>query len=107
MWWTEKGRIHYERGEYPQGMEATRRSLALDPYNTHAWNNPGILLNNTKAQPSEVKKAYANALHFDPANTAAMINLVGPLVRLKEYREACLLLARALKLRPDKPLVLT
>ena len=104
--WTEKGRIHFERGEYQAGLEATRRSLDLNPYNTHAWNNLGILLNRTNAPFGEVKNAYANALRFDPYNTAAMLNLIGPQVLQKEYAEASTLTARALRLRPDKPLVL-
>lgn len=104
--WTEKGRIHFERGEYPEGLEATKQSLEINPYNTHAWNNLGILLNRTKTPVSEVKKAFANALRLDPYNTAAMMNLIGPLVLQKEYGEASTLTARALRLRPDKPLVL-
>ena len=104
--WTEKGRIHFERGEYEKGVTATRKSLEVNPYNTHAWNNLGILLNSAKAPIYEIKEALANALHFDPYNTAAMMNLVGPLVSHKEYAEAAMFTARALKLRPDKPLVL-
>jgi serine/threonine protein kinase len=103
---TEKGRIHFERGEYAQGLTATRKSLDLNPYNTHAWNNLGILLTRTNAPFAEVRKAFDTALHFDPYNTAAMMNLVGPLTLNKEYGEAAALTARALKLCPDKPLVL-
>jgi serine/threonine protein kinase/thioredoxin-like negative regulator of GroEL len=105
--WTEKGRIHFERAEYQQGLAATKQSLEANPYNTHAWNNLGILLNRTKAPLDEVKKAFANALHFDPFNTVAMMNLIGPLLLKKEYSEAAALTAKALKLSPDKPLVLT
>lgn len=104
--WTEKGRIHFERGEYPEGLEATKHSLEINPYNTHAWNNLGILLNRTEAPVAEVKKAFANALRLDPNNTATMMNLIGPLALQKEYREASVLTAKALRLRPDKPLVL-
>lgn len=103
--WTEKGRIHFERGEYPEGLAATRKSLEINPYNTHAWNNLGILLGLTNNPLTEIKKAFANALDFDPYNTTAMMNLIGPLVRHKEYSEAAELTARALKLRPNKPLV--
>ena len=103
--WTEKGRIHFERSEYAQGLAATAKSLEVNPYNTHAWNNLGILLSRTAAPITEVKKAFANALHFDPYNTAAMINLIGPLVLHKDFAEAAALTAKALKLRPDKPLV--
>ena len=66
----------------------------------------GILLNNTNAALPEVKKAYATALYFDPYNTAAMMNLIGPLVLEKEYLETAVFTAKALKLRPEKPLVL-
>jgi tetratricopeptide (TPR) repeat protein len=103
--WTEKGRIHFERAEYAQALAATKKSLEINPYNTHAWNNLGILLNRTSAPITEVKKAFANALQFDPYNTAAMMNLIGPLVLHKEFSEAAKLTAQALKLRPDKPLV--
>jgi serine/threonine protein kinase len=104
--WTEKGRIHFERGEYPEGLEATKQSLEINPYNTHAWNNFGILLNRTKAPLSEIKKAFANALRLDPCNTAAMMNLAEPLVLQKKYDEASALTAKAMRLRPEKPLVL-
>lgn len=104
--WTEKGRLHIERGEYPQGLAATKQSLKINPYNTHAWNNLGILLSSTGAPIAEVKLAYTKALYFDPYNTAAMMNLVGPLVLHKEYSEAAALAAKALKLRPVKLLSL-
>lgn len=104
--WTEKGRIHLERNEYPQALAATKQSLKVDPYNTHDWNNLGILLNRTNAPVAEVKKAYASALYLDPLNTAAMMNLIGPLVLEKEYADAAALTGRALKACPDKPRVL-
>jgi serine/threonine protein kinase len=103
--WTEKGRIHFERGEYWEGLAATKQSLKVNPYNTHAWNNLGILLNRTNATITEVKNAFEKALSFDSYNTAAMINLIGPLVLQKEYLAAAKLSAKALKLRPDKPLI--
>lgn len=102
--WTEKGRLHSERGENLQGLAATKQSLKINPYNTHAWNNLGILLNRTGSPIAEVKLAYKKALYFDPYNTAAMLNLVGPLVLNKEFSEAAAFAAKALKLRPDKNL---
>jgi serine/threonine protein kinase len=103
--WTEKGRIHYERKEYDQGITATRRSLAINPYNTHAWNNLGILLNNTKAPTTEIKDAYEKAIHFDPHNTAAMMNFVTALYRLQEFNDIPRLTVSALKIQPQKPII--
>ena len=104
--WTEKGRIHLERGENAQALAATRKSLEVNPYNTHAWNNLGIALNRSSTPITEIKKAYTKALYFDPYNTAAMMNLAGLLALHKEYAEAAALTGKALKLRPDKPLTL-
>lgn len=53
-----------------------------------------------------MKKAYGSALYLDPLNTAAMMNLIGPLVLEKEYPDAAALTARALKACPDKSRVL-
>lgn len=103
--WTEKGRIHFERGEFSEGLAATRKSVALNPYNTHAWNNLGILLNKTGSPVEEIKRAFSNALLFDPHNTAAMMNVIGPLIQRQEYSAAAELISKALKLQPDKPLV--
>lgn len=104
--WTEKGRIHHERGEYQQGLAATKRSIELSPYNTHAWNNLGNALRRTEAPFTEIRKAFDTALYFDPGNTAAMMNFIEPLVLQRKYSEAAALTARALKLRPEKPSVL-
>jgi len=83
------------------------QSLERNPYNTHAWNNLGVLLTATHASLDEIKEALETALLFDPCNTAAMMNLVGPLVEAGEYGQAVALTARALEAQPEKPLVLT
>tara|TARA_R110002049_G_scaffold130820_1_gene289284 strand:+ start:21822 stop:23774 length:1953 start_codon:yes stop_codon:yes gene_type:complete len=104
--WTEKGRIHLERGELDDALAATRRSLDENPYNTHAWNNLGIILFRAKAPFDEVSSAYSNALRLDSLNTAAMMNFVGPLMLAKEYAEAAKLTAKAIAVAPNKPLLL-
>ena len=104
--WVEKGRIHYERAEYLDGVEATRHALCLNPYNSHAWNNLGIGLNHTGASLNEIQTAFENALSFDPCNTAAMMNLVGPLVDHGRYEEAAKLTTKAMKLRPERSLII-
>lgn len=104
--WTEKGRIHFERQEYDEAIKATKKSLALNPYNTHAWNNLGILLNCIEANAETIKDAYKNALYFDPYNTGAIMNLVSALYRLKDFGDIPELTALALKLQPEKPIIL-
>ena len=104
--WTEKGRIHRERNEIALGISATRRSLSLNPYNTHAWNNLGIMLFKNHSPFQEVVEAYEKALYFDPLNTAAMLNYVGALVAESSFSKAAALVGRAVTLAPTKPLAL-
>lgn len=103
--WTEKGKIHLQRGENSEGLSATKKSIEINPYNSHAWNNLGIALDRTQHPFSEIKIAYTNALFYDPCNTAAMMNLIGPLVIQKDYLLAAELVAKAMKLSPEKPII--
>lgn len=100
--WTEKGKLHYQRGEYGAGVRATQRSIALEPYNTRSWNNLGVGLGRTGAPKDQVRKAYKLALQLDEGNTSAMINLAGFLATAGELDEAGGLTLRALRRRPDK-----
>lgn len=104
--WTEKGRIHLERLEYADAIKATTKSLAINPNNSHAWNNLGILLDQTESNGDDIKEAFKKSLYFDPDNTGAIVNLVHALQRLKEFDDIPELLVRALKLLPDKPYTL-
>ena len=104
--WTEKSRIHLQRGEQDAAIQAIRASLKIDPYNSHAWNNLGIALGRTRRPFSEVKPAYESALEWDAGNATAMLNLVGPTLAEGRVAEAAKLTADALRLRPNKPLAL-
>jgi serine/threonine protein kinase len=105
--WTEKGRIHLERGEPEPAIEATRASLKINPYNSHAWNNLGIALARAGRPTSEVRQAFAAALEWDAGNATAMLNLVGPIMAEGKVVEAARLTSEALRLRPNKPLALS
>ena len=104
--WTEKGGIHFKRGEYKEGLAATKESLKIGPYNSHAWNNLAVFLNKTDAPFAEVRQAYLNGLTLDPGNHYALANIVSPLVMEGEFAEASYFISNALQLTPDKPLVL-
>jgi serine/threonine protein kinase len=104
--WTDKSRIHLELREFDKSIQATRRSLDLHPYNSHAWNNLGVALTAVKAPYDQIKYALDHALQFDPHNTGAMLNFVGPLIDKKDYIGAAAITVRAMELRPEKPLVL-
>lgn len=100
--WTEKGRILMEElGRDQEAEEATRRSLALDPGNSHAWNNLGVVLNR-QGRARESCDAYQQAFECDPLNTGAMMNAAQPLCAVRRFDDAATLLCRALRLVPSK-----
>ena len=101
--WTEKGKIHLERQELSASVNATNRSLALDPFNTHAWNNLAIGLHQSKAPIQDVKAAYKKALYFDPGNTPAIANYAGALARESEWDEAAFWGAMGIMADPGYP----
>lgn len=103
--WTEKGVIHLARKEYQTAIVSTRKSLELNPYNSHAWNNLGIGLKHVGAPFVEIKAAFANALRLDPGNNGAMIGFVGPLVENSELSDATALVVKAFSLAPTKALI--
>jgi serine/threonine protein kinase len=104
--WTEKGNIHLERREYMDSRSASVRSLALNPTNSHAWNNYGVALTRLSASLDEIKDAFDRALRCDPLNTGAMLNLVGPLMDGDDPIGAATVLAQAIQIAPNKPLIM-
>ena len=104
--WTEKGKIHFQRNEYKESIDATRRSIALNPYNSHSWNNLGVSLGGLNADPEEAIMAFARALRYDPKNSVAMSNAIKPLVALERFDEAAEYAANALALTPDKSILI-
>ena len=100
--WTEKSKIHLERNEIDQAIEAAGTSLSLNPYNSHAWNNLGLAMKRQGSNLIKAKLAYEKAIKYDKHNTGAMANLSALLMELKEYDKIPDLLITALKLRPKK-----
>ncbi len=103
--WTEKGRIHMELNQNIEAEEATRRSLALDSTNSHAWNNLGLILQRLK-RPEGSCDAYDRALECDPLNDGAMMNAAWSLCELGRHERAATLLCTALNLATRKQTLL-
>ena len=100
--WTEKSRIHLYMNEPEVAVKAARKSLSLNPYNTHALNNLGLAYSRQGLELNRAKQALKAAIDFDPQNTGAMANLSILLLDMAEYDQIPNLLAQALQLRPEK-----
>lgn len=99
--WTEKGRIHLALSENAESFQASRRSLELNPGNSHALNNLGLALKRL-GRPQDAVRAFEEAVVEDPQNTGAMMNMAEPLLGLGQHAEASAVLVQALRLAPTK-----
>jgi tetratricopeptide (TPR) repeat protein len=114
--WTEKGRILLETGEdhdmtgrpcwisvqlADAAIAATRESLTLNPFDSHAWNNLGLCYLRLR-RFNDAIETFRKAISYDPYNTGAMMHLAFALAELGNTKKPTELLLRALKLRPQK-----
>jgi tetratricopeptide (TPR) repeat protein len=90
-----------ELGRNAESEDSTRKSLALDAGNGHAWNNLGVVLSRL-GRARESCDAYEYALDCDPLNTGAMMNAAQPLCATGRFEQAAQLLGKALRLVPSK-----
>lgn len=88
-------------GRLDDARYATEKSIELNPLNSHAWNNLGLILLRSK-ETQRAADALVHALAVDPFNTGAMLNLSDPLTRLGRVNEALDVLKKALRLQPQK-----
>ena len=100
--WTEKCRIHLDLDEIEQAISAAKQSLDLFPYNSHAWNNLGEAYRRQGKSFDKGRKAFEEAIEYDPQNTGAMMNLAKLLQENSAWEHIPKLILMALELRPEK-----
>jgi serine/threonine protein kinase len=99
--WQLKGRILAESGEIEEGIKATLKSYALDPYNSRTLNNLGIFYNSIGEQEKAVK-FLMKAIEVDSHNAGAVMNLAIVLENRGSHTAAAHTVLAALDLAPDK-----
>lgn len=100
--WTEKGRIEYDLGLFDDAISSTNQSLDINPYNSHAWNNLGILYGKANAPVEKRIYALEQAIKYDPFNAGALANLIGPYLDSGNYRAATDTSNKVLSLNHEK-----
>jgi len=91
-------RVMMLRGDTEAARQAVDESLRLDP--VRARLAEAFELEKT-GQPAEAEKIYRDILKRDPENVDALRLLAGTATSQKQYRDAEVLLKRALDLTPD------
>jgi serine/threonine protein kinase len=99
--WTEKSRIHLEMKDANLAIVASNKSIELNPYNSHPWNNLGVAYSQLKDW-NKARSSFLNAIEIDSGNTGAMMQLAKALFELGDYENATKWLLHALNLRPQK-----
>jgi tetratricopeptide (TPR) repeat protein len=93
----------YQKKDYTRASAEFKRSIALDPTNTQAYN---YLANSYLAQkkPEEAIKVYKNSLTLDPTQDSVHTNLGNIYLQDKKYNQAETEFKTATRLNPTDPL---
>ena len=68
-----KGMDKVRQGLYDEAIEIYDRVLAMNPENTHAWNNRGVALFSAN-RSEEALECYNRSIEIDPKNLDALRN---------------------------------
>jgi tetratricopeptide (TPR) repeat protein len=99
-WLSDFAEICRQAGRLSEGEPAARRAVALAPGLAAAWNNLGVILQET-LELDESRLCFERVLALEPSNAAALNNLANTCKRLGRSCEAQEHLHAALSIRPD------
>jgi len=97
-----EGEAAHRSGDYDNALEIFNRAIALDPSNSMAWFNRGVLLE-SKQDPKGAKQSFVICLDLDPNHGPALANLAVLLDRLGDNDGSIEIASRALEFFPGHP----
>ena len=97
-----EGEAAHRSGDYDNALEIFNRAIALDPSNSMAWFNRGVLLE-SKQDPKGAKQSFVICLDLDPNHGPALANLAVLLNRLGDNDGSIEIASRALEFFPGHP----
>lgn len=92
--------VRYQQGRVDEGLEHSRRAVALSPRFSRGYNDVGVGLA-TRGQLAEAAEAYREAIALDPADEEPVNNLGVVLVRQGDIDAGIQDYRRALAMNPD------
>jgi tetratricopeptide (TPR) repeat protein len=98
--WAQKGDLFYSQGQYDQALDAYNTSVALDPYNSIAWNKLGetqVRLGNATG----AIRSFGEATRLDPFFGTAWVNRGDELLASGNVTEALNSYNRAISINPN------
>jgi len=97
-----EGEAAHRSGDHDSALKAFNKAIALDPSNSMAWFNRGVLLE-AEQDTKGARQAFVICLDLDPAHGPALANLAVLLDRLGETDGAVEIAHRALQFFPGHP----
>ena len=97
-----EGEAAHRSGEHKAALIAFNKAIALDPSNSMAWFNRGVLLE-AEQDPRGARQSFVICLDLDPNHGPALANLAVLLDRLGETDGAVEIAHRALQYFPGHP----
>ena len=97
-----EGEAAHRSGDHASALKSFNKAIALDPSNSMAWFNRGVLLE-AEQDSKGAKQAFVICLDLDPNHGPALANLAVLLDRLGENDGALEIADRALKYFPGHP----
>lgn len=97
-----EGEAAHRSGDHKAALSAFNKAIALDPSNSMAWFNRGVLLE-AEQDPKGARQSFVICLDLDPNHGPALANLAVLLDRLGEMDGAVEIAHRALQYFPGHP----
>ena len=97
-----EGEAAHRSGDHDSALKAFNKAIALDPSNSMAWFNRGVLLE-AEQDAKGARQAFVICLDLDPDHGPALANLAVLLDRLGETDGAVEIAHRALQFFPGHP----
>ena len=97
-----EGEAAHRSGDHKAALSAFNKAIALDPSNSMAWFNRGVLLE-AEQDPKGARQSFVICLDLDPNHGPALANLAVLLDRLGEMDGAVEIAHRALLYFPGHP----
>jgi len=98
--------IYYDLKQYPQSMQAAVYALKIDPSQSAAWRNLGVIHATVEKQYESATNFLSKALELDPHDANAYYTLGYVSFVLHQYQDAIAILQKGLELIPNNANIL-